>query len=434
MTTQASKRVSQAIRQACVAWPYAAKAILSMQVSPKPGIGTAAVDAKWRMVYDPAFVDETDDATLIFVVQHEVCHLILRHHRRSRLVLGAKPTKRKLQLWNIAGDIAIHCLFANEGIKYPDWVCTWRKYAVPANKSVEEYYTILSEREGDQDDLGDNDSDDGDPTGRAGGSAADGQQREWEDDLSDSPAKQASDGNAEGGESGEGQAEGEGSGEGISEGDEDSIIQQVAEAAAKACGKGKGGDSFRDIGDYLLPPKIRPETLLRKALTVASTEYQRGHGRQTYARRSRRQASSFSNCIRPTYRSVKPKVSVVVDTSRSMNKTALALGLGLIDGVIRSLGMEVSVVTGDTQIASDDLVRTAKQVDLRGGGGTDQGALITQVADKHKPDLILCVTDGWTPWPKQRTSMPVVVCLTEAETSSYAIPAWMHKVRLDSAE
>ena len=59
---------------------------------------------------------------------------------------------------------------------------------------------------------------------------------------------------------------------------------------------------------------------------------------------------------------------------------------------------------------------------LKGGGGTDMGVGIMQ-AMESKPDVIIVITDGLTPWPAN-PGVPVIVCLFEDRD----VPSWARKV------
>ena len=56
----------------------------------------AAVDARWRLYVDPDKIDQFDDEQLVFVMQHEVAHLLLRHHIRARRILRNASERRKM--------------------------------------------------------------------------------------------------------------------------------------------------------------------------------------------------------------------------------------------------------------------------------------------------------------------------------------------------
>ena len=69
-------------------------------------------------------------------------------------------------------------------------------------------------------------------------------------------------------------------------------------------------------------------------------------------------------------------------------------------------------VAGSTR--SRTSVRRAQDIELIGGGGTDQREGIgAALALRPRPDLILVLTDGQTPWPDRRPPVPVVIALVE---------------------
>jgi len=69
-------------------------------------VGTFAVDDYGNFYYNPAIVERTDVDQLMFIIAHEVMHLALQHNvRRGR---------RNKMLWNVACDLAINTLLAEQ--------------------------------------------------------------------------------------------------------------------------------------------------------------------------------------------------------------------------------------------------------------------------------------------------------------------------------
>jgi len=65
-----------------------------------------------------------------------------------------------------------------------------------------------------------------------------------------------------------------------------------------------------------------------------------------------------------------------------------------------------------------------------GGGGTDMTIVLEAADKKYKPDVIVLVTDGYTPWPAQRTRYRLVVaCTTDAP-----VPEWAVTCRIPNKE
>jgi predicted metal-dependent peptidase len=96
-------------------------------------------------------------------------------------------------------------------------------------------------------------------------------------------------------------------------------------------------------------------------------------------------------------------VAVVVDTSGSMSDPMLGQALGEIGGVLPGIGIarrDLRVVCCDAQAYEAQTVRDLGRVTLAGGGGTDMGRGVEAAAAlRPKPDLILVLTDGFTPLP-----------------------------------
>ena len=114
--------------------------------------------------------------------------------------------------------------------------------------------------------------------------------------------------------------------------------------------------------------------------------------------------------IRPSRVALIPRILLIIDRSGSMNQTDLGLELGLVNKVLSGLRLRdaVRVIVGDTCAQSTQNVFDAKKVEIVGRGGTDVGAIMQQAYDDAviKPQLIVAVTDGETPWPSNRLSIP----------------------------
>jgi predicted metal-dependent peptidase len=122
----------------------------------------------------------------------------------------------------------------------------------------------------------------------------------------------------------------------------------------------------------------------------------------TYRRPSRRQAA-VPDIVLPSLRQPLPRVALVIDTSGSMSDGMLGQALGEVGGVLRSLGVarrNLRVICCDADAYEAQSVRQLGRVELSGGGGTDMGRGVQAAADlRPRPDLIVVLTDGLTPWP-----------------------------------
>jgi predicted metal-dependent peptidase len=156
----------------------------------------------------------------------------------------------------------------------------------------------------------------------------------------------------------------------------------------------------------------------------------RGFGSFTYRKPNRRQPQG--GALLPAHVKPVPRVTVIADTSGSMEKSDLTLALGAIANVLRSLPdpRGIRVLAGDTAIQTAKNVFRPEQVSLAGGGGTDMAGLIVAAAEERPaPKAILVVTDGYTGWPREPVSPRVVACLTQAGTAD-SVPEWIDTVVL----
>jgi predicted metal-dependent peptidase len=141
--------------------------------------------------------------------------------------------------------------------------------------------------------------------------------------------------------------------------------------------------------------------------------------------------------VLPSLRRPVPQVAVVCDTSASMTDGELSRVLGEVDGVLRAVGVgptAVRVLAVDAAVHTAQRVTSARQVDLVGGGGTDMGAGIAAASElRPRPQVVVVLTDGETPWPAAPPrGLRVVVGLLGPRPP--APPAWARSVRIDEAD
>jgi predicted metal-dependent peptidase len=120
-------------------------------------------------------------------------------------------------------------------------------------------------------------------------------------------------------------------------------------------------------------------------------------------------------------------VAIVVDTSGSMGQAELEAGLAEVKGVIRAVGIGhrgVLVLACDASVGAVTRVRRVEDVQLVGGGGTDMRVGI-DAAERAtpRPDVIVVLTDGYTPWPDRRTRGRLVVALI-GQAAPSTLPDW----------
>jgi predicted metal-dependent peptidase len=146
----------------------------------------------------------------------------------------------------------------------------------------------------------------------------------------------------------------------------------------------------------------------------------------TYRRFGRR---STETVLRPAMISFRPHVAVVIDTSGSIGQAELTHALSETRQVIKSLNAPISVIACDAQAHVTSRVFDPRSIKLVGGGGTDMRVGIeTATKLKPRPNVIVTITDGLTPWPDRTPPAHHITILTSQSGSK---PAFGKTITLD---
>lgn len=398
--------------------PYLRRHMMSLLPVESAGLGTFAMDQYGRLYYDPALFDEWTLKECGGVCFHELLHDALGHCEKAMDLFGDHPSKEQLEKWNIACDMVVNTIVRDAGFKLPEG-CVWPKnYNLAEGLTELEYYDALPDTpqqqnppggqggQSGQDDGGDSD-DDGNPSNGPpeGGSCSDGQPRDWEQGPP-SPSEP-----------------------GMSKVDKQILQKQTAKDADEyAKTKGTVPGAFGRLCDDILRPTVDPKKLLQAAVRYAVASV-RGHQNLNWKRPARRQVGGCA--MLPSRQDPLPKVSILADTSASMNKKDLSMALGVIDKVLGAHQSSITVFAGDATLGVAQDVFDVKKVKFdEGGGGTDMGGLATQIQNEHDPDVIIICTDGETNWPEEKLRAKTVACITR-ESDNYPVPSWMSRVQLE---
>jgi len=438
-------------RYRCIKYlPYAYSHVASLVPVERPGLGTVSVDKHMRVYYDPAMFAQRPIDECTAAILHEDLHVLLRHFERAADYLGHDPAPEDWHRWNVACDLTVNQTLRKAKVPITEGWLLPEQYGFEENLSVEQYYDLLNKQDdeetpqgqGDDQEQDDQDEDSGGddsqggtgdngdtqqqpsggPSGEpydgdeqpqpgqgSGGSCADGQPREWE-----CPPPENCDTL------------------GLDEYNQKMIERHVAqEIEQREKDKGDVPGYLTRFAQQKLRPKVDPFKALHAAVKYAVTTTS-GRGDYTWRKLPRRSPPGglrLPSPIKPV-----PRATVIVDTSGSMGQKDLAKALGVVEQGLRSVPAGgIRVLAGDTCVQSAQKVFRAEQVELAGGGGTDMGKLIVQAAEERPaPDAIVVVTDGWTPWPKQKVKPHVVACLTEdGAPQCCKVPDWIVKVVLE---
>jgi len=460
--------------------PYLASAAMSLTLVRSPGYGTLGVDSSWRLYYDPDEIIYWPVDALSAVLEHEIWHLLKEHHRRAKDYGIQQDTGFR---WNIAADTEIH---SNEQLlsdvsKVPNSDPAHpAKWGLKPKQTVEFYYENIPFPEPE------------DPRGKGKGKG-EGRGEGKGEGRGEGKGEGKGEGRGEGKGEGKGKGRGEGSGEGsggmpvdwneymdptrgvsgscadglerpnelpstdetINRAEEAVIRRDVARAVQGAKSRGdRVGDWVAEWASMeLAPPKIDWRDLLRNAIEHA-IQYHRGNMQYTWSRLSRRQAAS-PDFLLPGMHSPVPEVAVVLDTSGSMFTAAygkagkdaaregaqfvtlLQEAMHEVGGILEEHGntIGVNILATDMVVQSAQRVYDIEDILVIGGGGTDMGVGLNALALlEPQPNVAICLTDGYTPWPIERPEVDAeyivgIVGSTEANLAkSWPPPAWADEV------
>ena len=107
MSDDLETRLAQARIKMLMKMPFFGNIALHLSFKESQEIETAATDGR-SIYYNKKFIEELKVDELIFLIAHEVCHVVWQHMRRRE--------SRQHMLWNVACDYVINAMLINENI------------------------------------------------------------------------------------------------------------------------------------------------------------------------------------------------------------------------------------------------------------------------------------------------------------------------------
>ncbi|MFC3895418.1 VWA-like domain-containing protein [Lentzea rhizosphaerae] len=356
--------------------PYLATALFALHVVESRQVPTMAVDRHWRCYVSAAFVDRTPVEELAGVWVHEVSHLLRDHHGRSDRFAAAHELTgpgERLRM-NIAADCEINDDVFGDGLVCPKDAVRPGLLRLSEGELMEDYLRQFRLGPG--------------TNGWAWldcGSGADGLEREW--DLGPCGAH------------------------GLSAQERDAVRFRVAQGITAS--PGRVPRSWRRWADEAFQPPQPWRELLGAAVRSAASGPGVGED-YTYGRPSRRSAG-LPGVVLPSLRRRPPRVVVIVDTSGSVSDTELGSAIVEIAAITRAVGGRrdlVTVMSCDAAAHITQPLCRAEGIPLVGGGGTDlREGFAKALRRSPRPDVVVALTDGQTPWPKTKPACRTVVGL-----------------------
>jgi predicted metal-dependent peptidase len=167
--------------------------------------------------------------------------------------------------------------------------------------------------------------------------------------------------------------------------------------------------------EAILKPKVNWREQLKRIVRGVISEGL-GHRLDYSYRRPHRRSAVYHPIYLPALQGeYKPRVACVVDTSGSISDRELMQSLAEVRAVLEALRIPVTIIPCDA--VPYEAIRVFHGSDwlkvrqgLRGGGGTDMVAgLNAALALKPKPEAVIVLTDGHTPFPSVRPKDTAVI-------------------------
>lgn len=387
----------------------------------------AAVDEGLRVYFNPhqvaVMLSGRDRMQVVselgFVWFHEVAHRLREHTERAR-EKQAQP-----RLWNLASDLEINDAQL-PGLALPRrfFPLLPNDFGLPEGKLAEFYYDQLCQQSEELlSQAGKAPSSPSSTVGRATeGSTETGigesSTPEVESQAGTSEAASAPEYDEGSGVHGERRSwelpDNDPQAPGLSDVEQDVIRRAVAEAILQQKGRGAIPAGWERWAHEVLASRVDWRELLKRRLRGAIV---RGTGQRVdYSfDRPHRRAFVYAPVLPPSLRGdFLPRVACVVDTSGSISSLELAQALAEVRGVLEGLRTPITVIPCDAVpyepievFTRSDLLSRCRS--LPGGGGTNMVAGIEAALRlRPMPDVVLVLTDGYTPYPERPYRVPVL--------------------------
>jgi predicted metal-dependent peptidase len=341
--------------------PFFASILLKRPLIEDNTIPTAAVDQRGQIYYNKDFVENLTVPELVFLLAHEVGHVIGQHSAR----LGSRDHKK----WNIAGDAWINDMLAaakvgqtiNGGVDMPG----------SKDRTVDEIYNELPDS----------------PNGPGGAG----------DDLIQRGAP-------------------------VNQQEAEAIAAQVkvdvAQAAQAAKVQGKMPAALQEIIDGIIHVKTPWYEILEQYMTSMVK------GDYTWMRPNRRFIGQGHYLPSTGSVPEMGEIVIQVDVSGSISKAEIDHYNGHLARILEQCNPErVHVLYTDTQVQRHDTFERGNEFSLTfmSGGGTDMEAGF-EYLDKQglEPEVFVCLTDGYTAFNQSsKPAYDVVWCISSDVEAPY---------------
>ena len=357
------KKLSRACAQLMIKHPFFGSLVYQHEIQLSDQVETAAVSQDKRMLLNPKFVADCSPQQLIFLIAHEVMHIVFAH--------AARRGDRQHELWNIACDAVINEILISEGVG--EFIEGGVRIVGAETETSEKIYSRLMQHQPNNS----NNQGDGNGSGRNKDRCDSGYRGKLT--IKDLP------------EQAEQMTESEIRNE-IAEGK-----LKLGQAAAMARMQGKMGSGLSRIVDQLLESKLPWYQLLERYVTAKADQ------RYNWSHPHRRR---LNICYMPSRERQPAMGSIVlgIDVSGSISNEEVAEFVGHCKAIFELCHpKKVYVVYCTTVVEAVDEFESGEEIVPRKNvwcGGTYMPAIMDWI-DEHDidPDVCVTFTDGYTDYP-----------------------------------
>lgn len=318
---------------------FFASLVMSTDIKASDKCKTAATNMV-DIIYNEKFINDLGDPDVVmFVLAHEVMHIVFKH--------GLRKGHRDHQRWNKACDYAINLMLKKEGFTL--WAHCLIDVAFDG-MSAEQIYDILAKE-------------DEEGRGRGGDDGIGEDLIEPDEPMSPDEIAEI----------------------------EQQITQKVAAAATQARLAGQMSGEIERLVNGILNPAVSWQEQLKEYMTELV------NADENWSRRNRR----FFNVVLPTMLSeAMGELTWIIDSSGSISMEELEVTASELMYLAETVKpTQIRVVWCDAQVAGEQVFEQGEDIKLvmKGGGGTDMRVALSHVT-QYDPMVVIMSTDGDTPW------------------------------------
>ncbi len=224
---------------------------------------------------------------------------------------------------------------------------------------------------------------------------------------------------------------------GVTDTEKETAMENTATTIRDAGNSGIGqlpGGLVERAEMVLAPPVVPWQKVLRTSIRgIIGRSY--GQDEQTFSKAKKR--NPVKGLILPGSVSKIPSIVAVRDTSGSMGVKEIEAVTSEIFGIAKKLQIQddrLKIIDVDCKATEATAFNKKEAKKVKGGGGTDMRVGIA-AAEEIRPDAIVVLTDGFTPWPETKPKRSnLVACLVgseeDVERAAEGVPSFIKVVKV----